>query len=141
MERSKQDYIYECENGTIYGIPKNTKCCLICKHCTDMFYDYTNGPYMFFCGIDEDTDECINCNSFELREDAITVEEYENKINSPEYIEEQKAIKENVDKLLNNKELMEKINKAIWAAPFINAMLRDVNFLKQTFKANKKDSE
>lgn len=23
--------------------------CLVCKHCTDMFYDYTNGPYMVMC--------------------------------------------------------------------------------------------
>lgn len=35
--------------------------CFFCKHCTDIFWDYTNGPYMFFCdemksGIKED--EC-----------------------------------------------------------------------------------
>ena len=141
MERSKQDYIYECENGTVYCVYRNTKHCLICKHCTDVFYDYTNGPYMFFCGIDEDTDECINCNSFELEENTLTVEEYEEKIKSPEYIEEQKARKENVDKLLNDKEFMEKIKKAIWAATIISAMSRNVIFLKQMLKADEKDSE
>lgn len=30
---------YECD------APDN--CCLFCKHCTDVFWDYTNGPYMF----------------------------------------------------------------------------------------------
>lgn len=78
MVRSKDDYVFECENGKLYGIPKDKKCCLICKHCTDLFYDYTNGPYMFFCELDEDTDECDNCESFELSKGAITFEEYEN---------------------------------------------------------------
>lgn len=31
---------YECD------APDN--CCLFCKHCTDVFWDFT-GPYMFFC--------------------------------------------------------------------------------------------
>ena len=34
--------------------------CLVCKHCTDIFYDSTNGPYMVFCEYtftNEDGDE------------------------------------------------------------------------------------
>lgn len=27
--------------------------CLFCKYCTDFFWDYTNGPYMFFCDIND----------------------------------------------------------------------------------------
>lgn len=27
------------------------KCCLFCKHCTDIWWDYTNGPYMLSCEI------------------------------------------------------------------------------------------
>lgn len=23
--------------------------CPVCKHCTDIYWDYTNGPYMFIC--------------------------------------------------------------------------------------------
>lgn len=34
--------------------------CLVCKHCTDMWFDYTHGPYMVFCEytfINEDGEE------------------------------------------------------------------------------------
>jgi hypothetical protein len=37
----------ECESGITYMLPKAH--CAFCKHCTDLFYDYTNGPYMFIC--------------------------------------------------------------------------------------------
>lgn len=38
----------------------STKSCFICKHCTDIFYDATNGPYLAICdmGKDADSDEC-----------------------------------------------------------------------------------
>lgn len=29
--------------------------CLFCDHCTNFFWDYTNGPYMIFCDEDHDT--------------------------------------------------------------------------------------
>lgn len=38
---------FKCENGKTYEVPD--KCCLTCKHCTDIWYDYTNGPYATFC--------------------------------------------------------------------------------------------
>jgi len=29
------------------------KSCAFCKHCNDLFYDYTSGPYMFLCDEDQ----------------------------------------------------------------------------------------
>lgn len=44
-----------------YSIWAPEKCCLFCKHRDQVVYDYTNGPYMFFCDIhiakDEDDGE------------------------------------------------------------------------------------
>lgn len=111
MEKSKQDYIFECENGKVYGIPKDTKCCLICKHCKDIWYDYTNGPYMWFCSLNEDTNECMNCNSFELEEGTMTVEEYQ------KHLERQIEIQKEINKILdeafknNEKEIQENFIK------------------------------
>lgn len=31
---------------------KYDKLCVFCEHCTDVFWDYTNGPYMLFCDLD-----------------------------------------------------------------------------------------
>ena len=30
-------------------------CCLFCEWCTDVWWDYTNGPYMFYCVGNKDT--------------------------------------------------------------------------------------
>ena len=30
------------------------KCCLFCKHCSDVYWDYTNGPYMMICAADHE---------------------------------------------------------------------------------------
>ena len=56
--------LYECE---YYRVLAPDKSCLFCDHCTDVFWDYTNGPYMFFCECKENTDDgtCGNCNAFE----------------------------------------------------------------------------
>ena len=58
---------WKCENGRTYLMPE--KHCVFCEHCTDIFYDYTNGPYMFLgdgCGGDYK-----NCNNFmEERDDG-----------------------------------------------------------------------
>lgn len=39
-----------------YFVPEDKQSCFICEHCSDIFYDATNGPYMNFCdkGIDYD---------------------------------------------------------------------------------------
>ena len=76
---AKTDYIYKCNNGIIYGISSKQHC-LICKHCTDIFWDYTNGPYMTFCKFNEDNDENEwgeTCKKFELEDGTLTIEEYE----------------------------------------------------------------
>lgn len=46
---------FECENGSVYAMPE--KHCVFCRNCTDVFYDYSNGPYMFICE--------LNCDGFE----------------------------------------------------------------------------
>lgn len=43
---------YECE---FYSIEVPEKSCLFCEHCTDVFWDYTNGPYMLVCDVGADT--------------------------------------------------------------------------------------
>lgn len=45
--------------------------CIVCKHCTDIYYDATNGPYMFFCEFNEELEDC---NKFEVDEDVEVVE-------------------------------------------------------------------
>lgn len=42
---------YECEEYTCMGHPRG---CLFCKHLSDVFWDYLNGPYMFICDLDGD---------------------------------------------------------------------------------------
>lgn len=46
--------VYECE---YYKVTAPDTCCLFCSHCTDVFWDFTHGPYMFFCDVDADTEE------------------------------------------------------------------------------------
>lgn len=57
---------FECRSGKVYLFPKTH--CVFCKHCTNMFYDYTNGPYIFICefGLEPDITEteCM-CEKFE----------------------------------------------------------------------------
>lgn len=56
---------YECEH---YKVTANEKSCFFCKHCTDIFFDYTNGPYMFICNKNiEPTHEILSkgCITFE----------------------------------------------------------------------------
>ena len=38
--------IYECDE---YKCDAHPRGCLFCQHCTDVWWDYTNGPYMFMC--------------------------------------------------------------------------------------------
>lgn len=50
---------FECENGLVYSIPSNH--CAFCKHCSDLFWDYSSGPYMFICDLNcEDFEKCGN---------------------------------------------------------------------------------
>ena len=45
--------LYECE---YYRLMAPSTCCLFCEFCTDVFFDFTNGPYMFMCARDGDTE-------------------------------------------------------------------------------------
>lgn len=47
------------------GIPKRS--CCFCSKCTDLWWDYTHGPYMFDCTEDRDTEfGCIGqCEYYE----------------------------------------------------------------------------
>ena len=40
---------------------KNDKDCIFCDHCTDIFWDYSNGIYMINCDLSEEPfkDNCI----------------------------------------------------------------------------------
>lgn len=40
--------LYECPYYSVEAPPTS---CWFCKHLTDVFFDYTNGPYMFFCDL------------------------------------------------------------------------------------------
>ena len=50
---------FKCENGKVYLLPE--KHCAFCEHCTDLLFDYTNGPYLFICNLGK---EYENCDSF-----------------------------------------------------------------------------
>lgn len=41
---------------------KNDKDCIFCKHC-EVFWDYTNGPYMLICGMNRP--ECSEAKTWE----------------------------------------------------------------------------
>lgn len=50
--------LYECEYYSVEAPPTS---CFFCKHLTDVFWDYTNGPYLFFCDVDHDVDgNCLD---------------------------------------------------------------------------------
>lgn len=47
----------------IFSLPD--KCCAFCNHCSDFFYDYTNGPYLFACDLDLKPSEWQTCKGFD----------------------------------------------------------------------------
>lgn len=56
MQQLKENHkIFHCENGKAYGAHEMS--CFFCKHCTDIFWDYTNGPYMLMCELPDTDDE------------------------------------------------------------------------------------
>lgn len=57
-------YKYDYDSGRLSVYCKEGSC-LICSHCTDVLWDYTNGPYMAFCELDL---EMETCNHFKLQE-------------------------------------------------------------------------
>lgn len=65
MDKSKCTREFKCADGNTYMC--RPKSCFFCKHCTDIFYDWTHGPYKFICDIKEDIDNkglAGECNEF-----------------------------------------------------------------------------
>lgn len=56
--------LFDCDNGKVYVVQGNG--CLFCDHCTDVFYDFTHGPYMEICGLGLNTQEGMagKCRNF-----------------------------------------------------------------------------
>lgn len=61
---------FEC---MYYSCNAHPRSCFFCKHCYDIFYDYINGPYMFFCDLEgeDQSQEGIQgkCNNFKEDEE------------------------------------------------------------------------
>lgn len=53
--------VYKCDNGKFYKPKERT--CLLCAHCTDIFYDYTHGPYTAICELGREIE--YPCDDFE----------------------------------------------------------------------------
>ena len=57
MELSKQSKALVIDDAfgklTMF-LPINA--CVFCEHCSDFFYDYTNGPYLILCNINDHPD-------------------------------------------------------------------------------------
>lgn len=68
---------YYFDDGCSVWAPE--KSCCFCKNCTDIWYDYTNGPYMFHCVKAEESDD---------KEDTLTPLGYEGKCGYFEFDEE-----------------------------------------------------
>ena len=84
--KNNDDYVWIRSDGMVFEL-KTRKSCLICKHCTDIFLDYTHGPYMTVCEnpcngegyLPEETNLGTECDLFELEDGVMTVSEYEKK--------------------------------------------------------------
>lgn len=68
---------YYFDDGCSVWAPE--KSCCFCKNCTDIWYDYTNGPYMF---------HCVKAEESEDEEDTLTPLGYEGKCGYFEFDEE-----------------------------------------------------
>lgn len=67
---------YELENHTVCNMPVGH--CVFCKKCTSLLYDYTNGPYVFFCelGLEPEMTE-ITCTCPEFEDDGYEFDYHE----------------------------------------------------------------
>lgn len=43
--------VFKYDNGR-QAVGVKPKSCLVCEHCSDVFWDYTNGPYMMICELE-----------------------------------------------------------------------------------------
>lgn len=85
--------------------------CLFCSHLTDIFYDYSNGPYMFYCDKDcykDDISMFGKCKYFEYEEDNphevkdnISLVTMGTPINEPEYAVPEEALEDIIAKYVS----------------------------------------
>ena len=65
--RDKNEYLLKDplhpRGGVVVKAPCK-ECCLFCRHCEDIFWDYMNGPYLFICNEDRNTHD-LPCIYFE----------------------------------------------------------------------------
>ena len=55
--------IFKCDNGFDYKCSDHA--CVFCDHCSEIFYDYTHGPYLILCDIPEhDCHDGAGCELF-----------------------------------------------------------------------------
>ena len=59
-----RDFIIE-DPLRIITVSLPDKHCVFCSHCSDVFYDYSNGPYLCLCTKDNDTNLWSNCSDFD----------------------------------------------------------------------------
>jgi hypothetical protein len=62
-------YEFEHEYGCT-NVSAPEKSCFFCSHCTDIFFDYTRGPYMFICELDEYIVDGLNGECVKFAEDG-----------------------------------------------------------------------
>lgn len=43
-----------------FSVVADSNSCFFCDHCTDIYYDYENGPYMFICAECQETDKGLS---------------------------------------------------------------------------------
>lgn len=63
--KDTRNRLFKCDNGKTYVAYYGG--CLACEHCTDIFWDYTNGPYAFVCELNKECKE-LPCDFFEVDE-------------------------------------------------------------------------
>ena len=56
-EEELKEYLLEDLPGCGYRILSLPNTCYFCKNCTDIWWDYSNGPYMFSCDKEQEVDE------------------------------------------------------------------------------------
>lgn len=57
---------YKEFKGEGYTVMAHPQSCFFCKHCAEILYDFTNGPYMFICDKEKDVDNGLKgrCGEF-----------------------------------------------------------------------------